>query len=186
MSSSSRSELARLLRTHSVRRGQFELSSGQTSDVYVDVKATSLTGGGADLIGRLLWELIEDLSPRPRAIGGLTLGADPLVTAVALTAHRLGAELEAVIVRKESKGHGTGRAIEAPPILEQGARIVAVDDVITTGGSTLAAIESMREAGFVVDQAICVVDREASGRQALADAGVTLHALFTLAELLES
>ncbi len=185
MSNSARAQLADLLRAHSVRQGRFELSSGEVSDVYVDVKSTSLTGAGADLIGRLLFELVADLDPRPEGIGGLTLGADPLVTAVSLTAHLQGTDLAALIVRKEAKGHGTGRAIEAPPTLEKGARVVAVDDVVTTGGSTLVAIEAMRQAGFVVEDAVCVVDRQAQGRQALADAGVTLHALYALDELLE-
>lgn len=178
-----RSRLAELLTTHSLRQGQFTLSSGEISDIYLDVKSTSLLGEGAYLIGKLLWEHIADWSPLPEAIGGLTLGSDPLVTAVSLHAFHQGSSLSAVIVRKEAKGHGTERFLEYPPVLTSGARIVAVDDVITTGGSTITAIERMREAGFVVEDALCVVDREAGGEEALNDIDVALHSLFTLSEL---
>lgn len=186
MTPSLRSRLAQLLATHSLRIGEFTLSSGEISDVYLDVKSTSLTGEGAHLIGRLLWELASGLSPAPAAIGGLTLGADPLVTAVSLAAYDKGESLHAVIVRKETKAHGTQRFLECPPALDGGDSIVAVDDVITTGGSTITAIERMRDAGFIVDHAICVVDRQAGGREALANLNVELHALFTLDELREA
>lgn len=185
MSDLERAQLAELLCTHSLREGRFELASGEVSDIYVDVKATSLTGRGADLIGGLFCDIITSLVPRPKAIGGLTLGADPLVTAAALNAFHRGLDLDAIIVRKQIKSHGTSQAVEAPPTLDAGDAVVAVDDVVTTGASTLAVIASMRKAGFVVDHALCVVDRQAQGAQALLAEGVTLHSLFTLQELRE-
>jgi orotate phosphoribosyltransferase len=178
-----RQRLAQLLRTHAVRSGQFTLSSGAESDLYVDVKATSLTGEGASLIGSLLWDTMRAVDPDALAAGGLTLGADPLVTALSLAAFADGKEIAAILVRKESKGHGTDRFLEAPPTLPKGARVVVIDDVITTAGSTLQALHRLRAEGFVVDHALCVVDREAGGLEALAHEGVTLHALFDLKEL---
>ena len=183
MSDSPRSRLARLLLTHSLRTGTFTLASGETSDVYLDVKATSLLGEGALLIGELFWEKLLQLGQRPTAVGGLTLGSDPLVTATSIAAFQNGESLAAIIVRKQTKDHGTRKALEFPPTLKRGDQVVAIDDVVTSGASTLQAIEAMRDAGFEIHHALCVVDREASGRQALADAGVTLHSLFTLQEL---
>ncbi|WP_158542341.1 orotate phosphoribosyltransferase [Lujinxingia litoralis] len=178
-----RATLARLLTAHSVRTGHFRLASGKISPVYVDVKATSLTGEGGWLIGQALFELSQTLTPPPRAIGGLTLGADPLVTATSIAAHQRGHTLDAIIVRKAPKSHGTERYLESPPTLPAGSPVVAVDDVVTSGASTIQAIEALRQAGFQVDHALAVVDRQAGGREALASLGITLHALFTLDEL---
>lgn len=183
MTPSPRARLAELLIAHSLRQGSFTLASGEITDIYLDVKATSLIGEGAYLIGSLLWEVIEGLDETPQAIGGLTLGADPLVTTVSLAAYGAGADLAAMIVRKESKSHGTARFLEHPPTLSTGATVVAVDDVITTGGSTLLAIQRMRQAGFRVLDAVCVVDRQAGGEEALAKEGITLYSLFRLDEL---
>lgn len=179
-----RERLAELLLEHSIRFGEFKLSSGATSKVYIDVKATSLLGEGATLLGQALSELALGADPEAGAVGGLTLGADPLVTAVAMAAYAKGRELAAMIVRKEPKGHGTDRYVEAPPTVARGARVVAVDDVITTAGSTLQAIQRMRAEGFVVEHAVCVVDRQAGGEEALREAGVALHALFRLDEFM--
>ena len=183
MSDSPRSRLAELLRTHSLRTGTFTLASGEISDIYLDVKATSLLGEGADLIGTLFWEALLELPHLPAAVGGLTLGSDPLVTATSIAAFHRGNPLAAIIVRKATKDHGTRKALEYPPTLKPGDLVVAVDDVVTSGASTLQAIEAIRNAGFLIDHALCVVDRQASGRKALADAGVQLHSLFTLQEL---
>ena len=178
-----RTRLAELLRTHAVRKGSFVLASGKTSDVYCDVKQAALLGEGATLIGAQLHALLRRADAHAVAAGGMTLGADPLVTAIAMSAHRAHDEIAAIIVRKQSKDHGTQRALEAPAILSSGDRVVAVDDTVTTGGSTLQAIEALRAAGFVVEHAVCVVDRCQGGREALGDHGVTLHALFELDDL---
>jgi orotate phosphoribosyltransferase len=178
-------DLAELLCERSLRTGDFELASGKSASVYIDVKKTALTGRGAHLVGRGLWRLAQKASSEAAAVGGLTLGADPLVTAISMAAWDDGRDFAAVIVRKETKGHGTQQFIERPDTLSDGDEIIAVDDVITTGGSTLQAIERMRDAGFIVRHAICVVDREAGGTENLADADVELHRLFTLSDLLD-
>ena len=179
-------ELARLLCDRSVETGDFELASGKSASVYVDVKKTALTGRGAALVGRGLWKLVQQASSEASGVGGLTLGADPLVTAISMAAWEEGNDFAAVIVRKQAKGHGTQQYIEQPDTLSEGDEVVAVDDVITTGGSTLDAIERMRDAGLVVRHAVCVVDREDVGPEKLADAGVEMHRLFTLSELLDT
>lgn len=178
-------ELADLLCERSVKTGDFELASGQSASVYVDVKKTALTGRGATLVGRGLWKLVQKASSEAKGVGGLTLGADPLVTAISMAAWEDGDDFAAVIVRKEAKGHGTQQYLERPDTLSEGDEVVAVDDVITTGGSTLDAIERMRDAGLVVRHAVCVVDREDVGPEKLAEAGVEMHRLFTLSELLD-
>jgi orotate phosphoribosyltransferase len=180
-----RERLAALLREHSLEEGSFTLSSGKSASVYIDSKRTVLSGEGAFLAGRLLWELITPLDDIA-GVGGLTLGADPLVTSIAIAAHADSRDIGAIIVRKESKGHGTDNYLEMPTTLDADDRIVAVDDVITTGGSTIDAIEKMRDQGFVIEHAVCLVDREDIGAQALSDVGVELHPLFTLSQLLES
>ncbi|MEM1349123.1 MAG: orotate phosphoribosyltransferase [Myxococcota bacterium] len=180
-----RAALEALLRLHSVRTGTFELASGKSSNVYCDIKKTGLSGQGAWLIGRGLWALVRTHVPDAVAVGGLTLGADPLVTGMAIAAHLDDAELAALIVRKQAKGHGTRNPIEAPASVVEGARVVAVDDVVTTAGSTIQAIEAMRNAGYMVEHAVCVVDRQDVAREALAQIGVTLHALYVLEELVD-
>lgn len=181
-----RDALFALLAKWAVMHGTFELSSGQTSDVYCDVKKVSLLPEGAYLLGRALYQSARAAAPDARGVGGLTLGADPLVTAIAFASHLAQDPLDALIVRKRAKGHGTTTAIEMPvAIANSGAHIVAVDDVVTTAGSTLQAIERLRGAGFKVEHAVCVVDREAGGREALRDHGVILHALFRLSEFKE-
>ena len=179
-----RSRLLSLLRRLALEEGDFELSSGGSASVYVDVRQVSLTAPGADLIGQSIWEKIRQVDPEARAVGGLTLGADPIVTATSLAALADDYELSGILVRKASKEHGTGERVEAPAILSHGDRVVAVEDTVTTGNSTLEAIEQMRQAGFDIEHAVCVVDREAGGADNLAEAGVALHSIFTLSDLL--
>ena len=180
-----RRQLAELLCEKSLSRGDFTLSSGKKTDIYVDAKKTVLTGRGATLAGRQLWELVSGLSGDIRGVGGLTLGADPLVTAIAMTAYGNGREIDAIIVRKGSKEHGTKQLLEMPDGIEPGDEVVAVDDVVTTAGSIIDAIERMRDFGLAVDHATCLVDREDVGARALADIDVELHPVFTLSELRE-
>lgn len=185
LSNDRRDELAQLLVERSLTFGDFELSSGKEASVYVDVKKTVLSGRGATLAGAALWNLARRTAPQASGIGGLTLGADPLVTAVSMAAWRHEVDFAAVIVRKEAKGHGTDQFLEHPDAIAPGDEVIAVDDVITTGGSTLEAIEQMRRAGLKVDHALCVVDREDTGAERLAAADVELHRLFSLSELTE-
>jgi orotate phosphoribosyltransferase len=157
--SSARQDLLRLLASRSFRLGQFKLSSGATSDYYVDCRTTTLGAKGARLTGQVFLDEIRARGWKPKAIGGLTLGADPIVVAVALAS----GDIEGFLVRKAEKQHGTGRQIEG--FQEKGARVVIVDDVCTTGASTVQAIEAAREFGFQVVGVLCLVERsEAGGR----------------------
>ncbi len=157
--SSARQELLRLLATKSFRLGQFKLSSGGTSDYYIDCRTTTLDARGAQLTGQVFLEEIQKRGWNPQAIGGLTMGADPIVVAVSVTSGKI----HGFLVRKSEKQHGTGRRVEG--FAEKGARVVIVDDVCTTGASTVQAIEAAREFGFEIVGAMCLVEREeAAGR----------------------
>ncbi len=157
--SSARQELVRLLAQKSFRLGEFKLSSGVTSDYYVDCRTTTLDARGSRLTGEVFLDEIRTRGWKPEAIGGLTLGADPIVVAVAVVS----GELHGFLVRKAEKQHGTGQRIEG--FREKGARVVIVDDVCTTGASTIQAIEAAREFGFEVAGVMCLVEREeAKGR----------------------
>src|SRR6266704_1923963 len=156
---SARQELLRLLATKSFRLGEFKLSSGQMSDYYVDCRTTTLDARGAQLTGQVFLEEIQRQGWNPQAIGGLTMGADPIVVAVAVTS----GTLHGFLVRKAEKQHGMGQRIEG--FREKGARVVIVDDVCTTGSSTVQAIEAAREFGFEIVGVMCLVERqEARGR----------------------
>jgi orotate phosphoribosyltransferase len=157
--SSVRQELLRLLATKSFRLGEFKLSSGGTSDYYVDCRTTTLDARGSQLTGQVFIEEIRQRGWKPQAIGGLTMGADPVVVAVAVTS----GEIHGFLIRKAEKQHGTGQRIEG--FRERGARVVIVDDVCTTGSSTIQAIETAREFGFEIVGVMCLVEREeAKGR----------------------
>ena len=157
--SSARQELLRLLASKSFRLGEFKLSSGAASDYYIDCRTTTLDARGAQLTGLVFLEEIRARALRPQAIGGLTMGADPIVVAVSVTS----GELHGFLVRKAEKQHGTGQRIEG--FREKGARVVIVDDVCTTGASTVQAIQAAHDFGFQVIAAMCLVEREeAKGR----------------------
>jgi len=169
--------LQQLLREHSVRTDRtFTLASGRVSDFYVDVKKTSLHPEGAYWIGRLFVDVLSQY-PEVRAVGGPTLGADPLTTATSVLAWTLGRALDAFIVRKEPKDHGTAQWLEGPDLVPD-TPVVLLEDVITSGGSARTAIERVREAGLKVEAVLAVVDRDEGGREHLQAAGVPLHALF--------
>jgi orotate phosphoribosyltransferase len=156
---SSRQDLLRLLAHKSFRLGEFKLSSGGTSDYYIDCRTTTLDAKGSRLTGEVFLDEIRKREWKPQAIGGLTMGADPIVVAVSVVS----GELHGFLVRKAEKQHGTGQRIEG--FREKGARVVIVDDVCTTGASTVQAIEAAREFGFQVVGAMCLVEREeAKGR----------------------
>jgi orotate phosphoribosyltransferase len=213
-----RTALLDLIATHSFRLGDFTLASGQRSDYYIDCRTTTLHAEGGRLAGILFYDLIRQYMPTAVAVGGLTMGADPLVSntasasAWALAEYvetlEISAELEldgdddpglppalihGFLVRKAEKQHGTGRRIEG--FLQPGASVVIVDDVCTTGGSTITAIETTREAGMTVAGVLCLVDREQGGRlnieRALAevppndnsDSVIPFHSVFTAADV---
>jgi len=154
-----RQELLEMLARKSFRLGEFKLSSGGTSDYYVDCRTTTLDARGAQLVGRVFLDEMRHQGWHADAVGGLTMGADPIVVAVAVVS----GTLHGFLVRKAEKQHGTGQRIEG--FHEKGARVVIVDDVCTTGGSTVQAIEAARDFGFKVAGVICLVEREeAQGR----------------------
>ena len=168
-----------LLATKAYRHGSFTLASGRTSHHYVNCKPVSLSGTGLALLGALMLEQVE---PEARAVAGLTLGADPLVSAVAMRAALGGRGLDALIVRKEAKGHGTGAWLEGP-LPEPGSTITVLEDVVTTGGSSLKAVHQLREAGFRVERVVTIVDRQEGGLEAMTTAGLELRSLFRLEEV---
>jgi orotate phosphoribosyltransferase len=157
--STARQELLKLLAQKSFRLGEFKLSSGATSDYYIDCRTTTLDARGAQLVGQVFLDEMRSQGWHADAIGGLTMGADPIVVAVAV----ISGTLHGFLVRKAEKQHGTAQRIEG--FREKGARVVIVDDVCTTGSSTVQAIEAAREFGFEVAGVICLVEREdANGR----------------------
>jgi orotate phosphoribosyltransferase len=168
-------QLLSLLARISFRLGQFTLSSGATSDYYIDCRITTLHAEGGRLTGHSVLSLLEEHRVEAEAVGGLTLGADPIVSNVATASawraisHASAPLLHGFIVRKAEKAHGAGRRIEG--FCREGARVVVVDDVCTTGASTITAIEAAREAGMIVAAVVCIVEREeANGRSAVEDA----------------
>jgi orotate phosphoribosyltransferase len=184
-SDKNRAALLSLLATESFRLGDFVLASGARSDYYIDCRTTTLHAAGGRYTGLVLYDHIRQHLPAVVAVGGLTMGADPIASNVA-TASAAYAEdhpdtplLHAFLVRKTEKAHGTGRKIEG--FVRPGSQVVIVDDVCTTGGSTLTAIEAAREAGMVVAGVYCLVDREHGGRAAIeaAAAPAPFFAIFT-------
>jgi len=209
MANDARSSLLHQIATLSFRLGDFTLASGQKSDYYIDCRTTTLHADGGRLAGLVLYDLIRQHMPEAKAVGGLTMGADPLVSNTAsasawaladyneianlsdeLKLENAGPEaapelIHGFLVRKAEKSHGTGRRIEG--FLEEGAPVVIVDDVCTTGGSTITAIEAVRDAGMLVAGVLCLVDREQGGREAIervlaevpADKEIPFYAVFT-------
>ncbi len=177
---SSRQDLLRLLAYKSFRLGEFKLSSGGTSDYYIDCRTTTLDAKGARLTGEVFSDEIRQRGWKPQAIGGLTMGADPIVTAVSVVS----GDLHGFLVRKAEKKHGTGQRIEGFHMI--GARVVIVDDVCTTGASTVQAIEAAREFGFEIVGAMCLVEREeAKGRPSVerAAAPASFVSVFTASDV---
>jgi orotate phosphoribosyltransferase len=176
----SRQDLLRLLAHKSFRLGEFKLSSGGTSDYYIDCRTTTLDAKGSRLTGEVFFDEIRQRGWKAQAIGGLTMGADPIVVAVSVVS----GELHGFLVRKAEKQHGTGQRIEG--FREKDARVVIVDDVCTTGASTVQAIEAAREFGFKVAGVMCLVEREeAKGRTSVekAAAPAPFVSIFTASEV---
>ena len=166
MNPSAREQLLNLLATISFRLGEFTLSSGVKSDYYIDCRTTTLHAQGAALTGRVFLDLFKQQGWQAQAVGGLTMGADPIVVAASVISSQDGRPVHGFLVRKSEKAHGMGRRIEG--FQEKGARVVIVDDVCTTGGSTIQAIEAAKEFGFNIVGTACLVERlEAGGRSAV-------------------
>ena len=181
-----RQKLLRLLATQSFKLGEFKLSSGGTSDYYIDCRTTTLHAEGGRLTGLAILDLLHKQKLKPAAVGGLTMGADPIVSNVATASayntlkHPNSPLIHGFLVRKAEKAHGTGRRIEG--FCREGARVIIVDDVCTTGGSTIQAIEAAREFGFNIVGVACLVERlEAGGRPAVekAAAPASFISIFT-------
>ncbi len=178
-----RDALLSMIASLSYREGDFTLSSGQKSPFYIDLKPTILHPEGATLFGSLgvEWILKENLSFE--GVGGLTLGADPLVMALSLIAFRKGISIPATMIRKEPKKHGTSRFIEGVENFKSGARFLVLEDVVTTGASAVKAIEILRNEGFKPTHVLSLVDRDAGGREKFKSLGVEFHSLFTIQDV---
>ena len=163
------------------KEGDFVLSSGQRSTYYINGKLVTLHPHGALAIGRILLSM---LSTDTQAVAGLTLGADPIVSAVSVVSAYENRPIPALIIRKEAKGHGTKAYIEGPE-LPQGAKVVVLEDVVTTGGSALKAVERLRDAGYVVEEVISLVDRKQGGAELYQSVGLKFEAVFAIGEIQE-
>ncbi|MBV8207640.1 MAG: orotate phosphoribosyltransferase [Acidobacteria bacterium] len=184
--SEGRAELLAMLAEKSFKLGQFKLSSGQSSDYYVDCRTTTLDGRGALLVGELVCDEMQRRGWRAEGIGGLTLGADPIAVTAAVVSTGRGAPLHAFLVRKAEKQHGMGQRIEG--FQRAGASVVIVDDVCTTGASTIQAIEAARAAQFSIAGVLCLLEREEAGGRANVEhaaAPAPFVALFTAREVRE-
>ena len=176
-------ELLKLLKENAYKKGEYKLSSGKTSEHYVNCKPVTLNGRGLTLASIMLLEHVEKDSV---AVGGLTLGADPIVSGVAVVAGLDRRLLDGLIVRKEAKGHGTEAWIEGPE-LPEGSKITVLEDVITTGGSAIKAVKRLRDAGYKVERIVSIVDRQENeeATTAMKLAGLELYSIFTLKDLSE-
>ena len=166
-----------ILKEKSYEKKKVVLSSGRESDFYIDCKQATLSAEGAVLTGRILCDMLER-GDMPEAVGGITVGADPIVTAVSLTSALRGRPIPAFIIRKEPKKHGTAQWVEGMRNLAPGMKVAIVEDVVTTGASTLRAIERAQGAGLVVSRVLCLVDRNEGGAQFLEREGYRLEPLF--------
>jgi orotate phosphoribosyltransferase len=174
-----RERLLDLIKTHAVVHGRVTLSSGREADYYLDCRRVTLSGEAAPLVGDVLLDLTADLEFD--AVGGLTMGADPVATAMLHAAARRGRTLDAFVVRKEAKAHGLQRRIEGPDVT--GRRVLVVEDTSTTGGSPLAAVQALREAGAEVVAVATIVDRATGAGEKIAAEGLDYRYAYGLAEL---
>ena len=170
-----------LLKERSLRLGEYTLSSGRKSHYYIDARLTTMSAQGLEVIGFLGVSMIAEAIWNARLVGGLTLGADPLAYSISLASRKTPPILDAFVVRKEPKAHGTGRRIEG--CFTEGSRVVVVEDVITTGGSALTAIKAVEDARGVVVGVLGVVDRMEGGRAAIEKAGYPVLTMVTIRDL---
>ncbi len=174
-----RDRLLELVKDRAVVHGRVTLSSGREADYYVDLRRITLDGEAAPLVGEVMLDLVADLDLD--AVGGLTMGADPVATAMLHAAHRRGRRLDAFVVRKAEKAHGLQRRIEGPDV--EGRRVLVVEDTSTTGGSPLTAVEACREAGAEVVAVAVIADRASGAEERVRAAGVDYRAAYSLADL---
>lgn len=179
--SDTRRELLALIEQRALKRGTFTLASGRTASFYLDAKQVVLDARGAMLVGRAILERLQGLGELPNAIGGMSIGADPITGAAVTMAGVAGLPLKGFMVRKEPKGHGMQRYVEGP--VEPGQRVVIVEDVTTTGGSSLLAIDRAEEFGLRVERVVTVIDRLAGAAEAFAARGIPLEPLVTIRDL---
>ncbi len=174
-----RNRLIELVKDKALSFGEFTLASGATASFYVDCRCLTLSGEGAKRIAAGILELLGD--DLPDAVGGMAIGADPITAAVITRAWQNEIDLRGFIVRKESKVHGTGRQVEGP--VKAGDRVAILEDVVTSGGSSMRAIEYCQEFGLVVERVITIVDRLSGGREKFEQAGIRFDSLLTLRDL---
>ncbi|MFM8803862.1 MAG: orotate phosphoribosyltransferase [Planctomycetia bacterium] len=174
-------ELVALIEAKALKRGSFRLASGREASFYLDAKQVVLDSHGAMLVGKAILERLRSLGSLPAAVGGMSIGADPITSAVVTMAGVAGLPLKGFMVRKEPKDHGTKKYVEGP--VEPGQRGVIVEDVTTTGGSSLLAIDRVQEFGLVVERVVTVIDRLAGAKDAFAARGIPLESLVTIRDL---
>ena len=177
-----RDRLKKIILELSYEKRLVTLASGRQSDFYFDGKQTTLHAEGGLLVGKLFFDAIKDVTAVD-GVGGITLGADPIATATSIAAFLEGRTIHAFIIRKEPKGHGTGQWLEGRKNLPPGSRVVIVEDVVTTGGSSMKAVRRAEEEGLQVLGIVTLVDREEGGRENIEKEGYWLKALFTKSEL---
>ncbi len=179
-----RERLKQIILELSYEKRKVTLASGRESDFYFDGKQTTLHAEGGLLVGKLFYEAIQDVEG-VQGVGGITLGADPIATATSIAAYLDGRPMHAFIIRKEPKGHGTGQWLEGRKNLPPGSKVVIVEDVVTTGGSSMKAVRRAEEEGLIVLGIVSLVDREEGGRENIEAEGVWLRSIFTRSQLVD-
>ncbi|HIB09173.1 MAG TPA: orotate phosphoribosyltransferase [Gemmatimonadetes bacterium] len=178
-----RDQLKRLLLERSVRFGNFMLASGASSTYYIDARPTTMSAEGQMLVGQVGFDMVRESGLEPTHIGGLTMGADPISYAIAHRSHLEGQPIDGFSVRKEAKHYGTGNRIEGG--LDLSSRCLVIEDTLTTGKSTLAAIEALREHGVTLVGVLALVDRSENAKELFGEIGLPLLSIFSATELLE-
>lgn len=178
-----KAELKAIIKEMSYEEREVTLASGRKSNFYFDGKQTTLHAKGGLLVGKAFYAEVKQFEGPIHGVGGLTMGADPIATATSIAAHLEGDDMHAFIIRKEPKGHGTGQWLEGRKNLPPGSRVVIVEDVTTTGGSSMKAVERAREEGLEVVGIVTLVDREEGARDNIEGEGVALRAVFTRTEV---
>lgn len=173
-----RTALLELIQNEALQRGEFTLASGKKASYYLDCRNVTLHPKGANLIAAGMLDVMEQLGPLPDAVGGMAIGADPITASIITLAGQRDLPLKGFMVRKEAKGHGTGKQVEGP--VAPGQSVIIVEDVITSGGSALKAVDAVREFGLNVSCVIAIIDRLAGGEAAFKAKGIELHPLTTI------